>query len=71
MEGMFVALFKDAVNLGITEELLKVVEASGLDGAEAREILASDLYVAQVTELERAIRTGSGGRSRLANQSCT
>jgi len=60
--ALMTAYFTELKNLGDPEVLVAAAEQVGLDGAEARAILASDRYAAEVRE-EEAIWRARGVRS--------
>jgi predicted DsbA family dithiol-disulfide isomerase len=61
-EALMTAYFTELNNLGDREVLVAAVEQAGLDGAEAREVLASDRYADDV-RAEEALWRKRGVRS--------
>ncbi|RYG81026.1 DsbA family oxidoreductase [bacterium] len=51
--ALFKANFSDDVNVSDREELARIAESVGLDGAEARAVLGSDRYAKDVRDAER------------------
>lgn len=52
--ALFKANFTDGANIADAEVLAAAAESAGLDGAEARAILASDRYVQEVRDAEQS-----------------